>query len=109
MGRDPWQTPGLAWKAGDFTGIGPASPAGAAEAASRSRRPGDVPKGSRLPPRLRGLVDVAEVAVVQERDRLRDRLGREQQATVAGRNHHVVGQLRAAGFGDRYAAVVVTL
>src|SRR5690606_33464208 len=63
--------------------------------------------GSRLPPLLRGLAGMAEAAGVQEIDRLRDRLGREQQAAVAGRDHDVVGQLRAAGFGDRNRAVVV--
>src|SRR5690606_20815649 len=68
------------WKAGDFTG---------------SRRRG---AGSRLPPRLRGFLGVAEASAFQELDRLRDHLGREQQAAVAGRDHDVVGQLRAAGF-----------
>src|SRR3546814_1577086 len=67
-------------------------------------------------PRVRGRlaalprrVGVAEAAGPQELDRLRDRLGREQQAAVAGRNHHVVGQLRAAGFLDHNRAVVVAL
>src|SRR5690606_11786235 len=51
----------------------------------------------------------AEAAVAQEGVRLRDRLGREQQAAVAGLDHHVVGQLRAPGLGDRHGAVVVVV
>src|SRR3546814_1573299 len=54
-------------------------------------------------------VGVAEAAGPQELDRLRDRLGREQQAAVAGRDHHVVGPLRAGGFLDQNRAVVVAL
>src|SRR5690606_24181690 len=50
---------------------------------------------------------VAEPPLAQERPGLRDRLGREQQAAVAGLDHHVVGQLGAAGLLDRNRAVVV--
>src|SRR3546814_9963747 len=67
-------------------------------------------------PRVRGRlaalprrVGVAAAAGPQELDRLRDRLGREPQAAVAGRHHHVVGQLRAAGFPHQNRAVVVAL
>src|SRR5690606_13379406 len=50
-----------------------------------------------------------EAALAQERARLRDRLGREQQPAVAGLDHHVVRQPRAPGFLDRHGAVVVAV
>src|SRR3546814_15459237 len=54
-------------------------------------------------------VGVAEAAGPKELDRLPDPPGREQQAAVAGRDHHVVGQLRAAGFFDQNPPGVCTL